>query len=338
MSYTRRYHEVVSKSETVSVSYPASQSGGTISRTVTVSIPVDVNIHVDTVPFDNSVNRCNGNVNLLTGAVVATEAAQISSIDRNSKKVAGTIVDGFFGYIRSEISQQIMELSQKVDSHLLHLRELAKSCVAKQKQMEVDYHRISDRYLKVFDDLNRELENRVHALNQPAFAFQKELGGNRANDTDMVGTVAVFGAEGGELQAKISASIAKKRALDTIGRINMFLWKKKQMQSTINHNMLNENVATTRFAPVCYIETAEKKSRIDKTVYQSSFLAGIEPNKLIDKFIEQSWEAPSKEDKDNLRQYFNSEVNRNYTTNNRHDERVRDMIFLLFNVDSIKSI
>jgi hypothetical protein len=323
---------------TVSYSYPASQNGGSGSRTVTVDIPVDVNILVDTTPFDRSVNNCNGNVNLLTGAVVATEAAQIASIDKNSQKVAGTIVHGFFGYIRSEISQQVMELSQKIDSHLLHLRELAKSCIAKQTQMEADYHRISERYIKVFDDLNRELENRIYTLNQPAFTFKSNTHAAPANDTALVSTVAVFGAESGELQAKISASFAKKRALDTIGRVNMFLWKQKQMQSTINQNMLKENVATTRYSPVCYIETKEEKARIDKKIYSSGFLSEIDSNKLIDKFVEQSWKTPAQPQKEDLRQHFNSEVNRKYTSDNQHEERVRNMIIRLFNVGSTISI
>src|SRR6202012_3821859 len=57
MSYSRQYSEVVSGTgtETVHVSYPASQSGGTVSKTVTVrvDIPVHVNIQVDTNPFDH---------------------------------------------------------------------------------------------------------------------------------------------------------------------------------------------------------------------------------------------------------------------------------------------
>ncbi len=334
MSYTRRYRETVSKTVTVSYSYPASQNGGSGSRTVTVDIPVDVNIHVDTTPFDQSVNHCNGSVNLLTGAVVATEAAQIASIDKNSQKVADTIVGGFFGYIRSEISQQVMELSQKVDSHLLHLRELAKSCIAKQKQMEIDYHRISKRYIETFDDLNRELENRIYALNQPAFTFKNNTRTDPASDTDLVSTVAIFGVEGGELQAKISASIAKKRALETIGRVNMFLWKQKQMQSTINRNMLRESAATTRYAPVCYLETGEEKGRIDKSVHNSGFLSEVNPNELIDKFAEQSWKAPTKEQKESLRQYFHSEVSHEYSSNDRHGDRVKKMMTRLFDVGS----
>jgi hypothetical protein len=338
MSYTRRYRETVSKTVTVSYSYPASQNGGSGSRTVTVDIPVDVNIHVDTTPFDRSVNNCNGSVNLLTGAVVATEAAQIASIDKNSRKIAGTIVNGFFGYIRSEISQQVMELSQRIDSHLLHLRELAKSCVAKQKQMEVDYHRITDRYIKVFDDLNHELENRIHALDQPAFNFTNHTHTSVASDTDLVSTVAVFGMEGGELQAKISASIAKKRALDTIGRVNTFLLKQKQMQSTINRNMLRESVAAIHYLPVCLLETREEKGKIEKNIYRSAFLSEPDTKRLIEHFRVQNWKTPAKEQHEGLRQHFNSALSLEHKSNDRHGERVRNMMIRLFDVGSTISV
>ena len=340
MSYDRSYHEVVSKTVTVNYSYPASQSGGSSSKSVTVDIPVDINIRVDTNPFDRSVAGCNSSVNLLTGAVVATEAAQIASIDKNSKKVAGTIVNGFFGYIRSEISQQIAELSQKIDSHLLHLRELAKSCVAKQKQMETDYNRISSRYLKIFDDLNKELENRIFELNKPAFVFKNDNDKHaiRTTGNDLVSTVTVFGLEGGGLQAKISASIAKKRALNAINQSNLFLWKQKKLQSTINQSMLNENVSSTRFSPICFIETSSEKNQIGKNVYQADFLPETNPRELIEKFQSQTWAAATKERKDNIQRYFNSEISNVYASNNPHDERVKEMIVKIFDINSIKSI
>ena len=176
MSYSRSYSETItlSGSETKTVSYPASENGGSTTVTVyyTEYVPVDVNIHVDTDPFEAGVAKCNSRVNLLTTTVVATEVAQIASIASNAKKVGSAVVEGFFKTIRSEISQQIMELSQKIDSHLIHLRELAKSCAARQKQMETDYNRISTRYSKIFNDLNNELSNRIYELNKPAFSFK----------------------------------------------------------------------------------------------------------------------------------------------------------------------
>ncbi len=301
MSYRRSYSEriAVHYSGSKTVSYPASQNGGstTVYYSGTEYETVNVNIDVDTNPFDRSVASCNSSVNLLTGAVVATEAAQLVSIDKNAKKVAGTIVKGFFDYIRSDISQQVMELSQRIDAQLLHLRELAKNCVGKQKQMETDYNRISSRYLKIFDDLNNELENRIFQLDKPAFVFKNNIDthSNRTSDNDLVSTVAVAGREGGELQAKISASVTKKRALNAINQARLFLWKQKKLQSTVNRSMLNENYSATRFLPVCFIETNGDKSQINKNVYHPDFLPKINQNEMFENFKVQNWANGSKE-------------------------------------------
>ena len=344
MSYSRRYHEriAVHYSGSTTVSFPASEHGGskTVQYSGTTYEDVNVNIDVDTNPFDRSVAGCNTNVNALTGAVVATEAAQIASIDVNSKKISGTIVDGFFGYIRSEISQQVMELSQKIDAHLLHLRELTKTCVGKQKQMEVDYSRVSSRYLKIFDDLNNELENRIFELDKPAFVFKKGIDSHadRTSDNDLVSTVVVLGREGGELQAKISASVTKKRALNAINQANIFLWKQKKLQSTINQSMLNENIAATQFTPICFVETNGEKSQVGKNVYQADFLPKINQNEMVERFKSQPWTNGTKEQKDNIQRYFNSEVSNAYTSANQHDERVKNMLVKIFNVNSIKFV
>jgi hypothetical protein len=339
MSYTKKFHERISI-------YYSDRGTGSCSCGKSVSCScsgyvhedIYTNIEVDTNPFDHSVENCNASVKTLTGAVVATEAAQLVSIDKNSRKVAGTIIDGFFGYIRSEISQQVMELSQKIDAHLLHLRELAKNCVAKQKQMETDYNRISSRYLKIFSDLNKELENRIFELNKPAFVFKSDNDKHaiRTTGNDLVSTILVSGLEGGELQAKISASVAKKRALDTINQAHIFLWKQKKLQSTINQSMLNESVTATRFSPVYFIETNGEKSQIVKNVYQAGFLPQTNSGELINKLQSQTWVAATKEQKDNIQRYFNSEVSNAYTSTNKHDERVKEMLVGIFNLDSIK--
>jgi hypothetical protein len=329
-------------SGSVSYSYPASQNGGsgTAHYSGTTYENVNVDIDVDTNPLDRSVANCNSNVNLLTSAVIATETAQLASINKNAKKVAGTIVKGFFDYIRSDISQQIMELSQRIDAQLLHLRELAKNCVAKQKQMETDYNRISSRYLKIFDDLNNELGNRIFELDKPVFIFKNNIDkhADRTSDNDLVSTVAVFGRESGDLQAKISASIAKKRTLNAINQSSLFLWKQKKMQSTINRSMLNENYSATRFLPVCFIETNGEKNQINKNVYQPDFLPKMNQNEMFENFKTQNWVSTNKEQKENIKRYFNSEISSIYASNSQHDDRVKDMIVKIFDVNSIKII
>lgn len=348
MSYTKIYKERITipyRGHTyVDVQYPASQSGG--SKHVRVDYDgetyenIYTEIEVDTNPFDRSVANCNTSVNALTGSVVAMNTAQVASIHKNSKKVAGTIVNGFFGYIRYEISEQMMELAQKLDAHLLHLRELAKTCVGKQKQMEVDYNRISSRYLKIFDDLNRELENRIFALDEPIFKFKHNADdhSNRTSDGDLVSIVTVLGKEGGELQSKISASVAKHRALVAINQANKFLWKQKKLQLTINQSMLNESIAATQFSPICFIETNGEKSQISKKMYQADFLPKINQNEMVENFKNQSWNNGTKKQQNNIQRYFNSEVSNAYNGTNQHDERVKDMLVKIFNVNSIQFV
>lgn len=339
MSYRRSYSQTIAVNYSGSVYYPKSESGGYASYNGTAYETVYVDIDVDTTPFDHSVDGCKNSVNMLTGAVAATEAAQIAVINKNAKKIAGTIIQGFFKTIQSEISQQISELSQKLDAHLLHLHEMAKSCVDKKRQMEKDYNRTSSKYLKIFNDLNKELENRIFEIDKPAFMFKKsiERHAGSAQDNEKASTAVLFGLEEGGLQAKICASIAKKRTLNAINQANVFLWKQKKLDTTINHSMLNENKAATCFLPVCFLETSDENSKIGKQVFQPDYFPPINPDELMDNFKNQHWTITGKETKDNIRRYFNSEVNQAYPANSPYEIRVKEMIVKIFDVNSIIS-
>jgi len=342
MSYTRRYSETVSK--TVSVSYPKSDSGG--NKSVTVEIPVDVNIHIDTNPFDRSVANCGNNVNLLTAAVVATESAEIVSKEKNSSRVANTIIGGFFSYIRSEISQQVAELSQNVEAQLMHLKELAQSCLAKKKQMEGDYIRISGRYVKIFEDLNKELSNRILELDKPAFVFKKETDDQkiRTSDNDLVNTVTIFGRESGDLQSKISSSIAKKRAFDTLNKAKMFLLQQKNLNTTIQQCMLSENVSNSFFSPICYLEVKNAGTQINKTIFSPDSLAALSGKSKKDElgkgFSSSSltWKKISQEDQKNISLYFDNELHAKVSKDDSHSVRVREMIQQISSLGSINVI
>jgi hypothetical protein len=206
--------------------------------------------------------------------------------------------------------------------------------------METDYNRISSRYLKIFGDLNNELENRIFELDKPAFLFKEESDNQaiRTSGNDLVSTVAVFGSEGGELQAKISASIAKKRALDTINKANIFLLKQKKLHTTINQSMLKESIAATQYSPVCFIETNNEKGQIGKNIYTQDFLPQTNPNVIIEDFQNQSWSAATKENKDKIQRYFNAEISNSYTSADPHTNRVKDNIVKMFNFNLIKSV
>jgi hypothetical protein len=254
MSYSRTYQETVSGSTTVS--YPASQNGGT--TTATVTIPVTINIHVDTDPFDNSVNSCNNHINVLTGSVVATEAAEILAINENSQKVAETVVDGFFKYIRFDISQQISEIKPKVDVMFLQLVKQQESCIAKKNQMSGDFARISERYTKIFNDLDKETSNRVKALNQSAFNSNSQINleVSRSFDTSLFNTSTIFNSEGSSAHSALFSSGLKRRTLSLINNAKKFLISDKVLGKKVKSILLDnsEGQSATYYLPVVFYE------------------------------------------------------------------------------------
>ena len=350
MSYTREYSEIVTGRvrRTVYIDYPASENGGSTSYEIDeeIDIPVDVNIHVDTNPFDYSIQSCENNVDILTASVVATEAAQIASKRENSIKVADSIIEGFFSYIKSEISQQIAELSTQIEAHLMHVKELANACVAMKKQMESDFNRISSRYASIFEDLNNELSNRIFQLDKPAFVFKKETDNQkiRTSDNDLVNIVTIFGVESGDLQSKVCVSIAKKRALDTLYKAKLFLWQQKKLNTTIQQSMLNENTTNSFYVPICFIETNNVNFQIDKNIFIDEYLTSLNnehhKNQLTEQFSSNStlWNNSSKENQKNLSSYFNSELNNSASGNDKHSVRVREMIQKIVDLSSISVI
>lgn len=342
MSYRRTYSETIQLEK--SFSYGPSQNGGT--ETITVTVPVDIVIDVDTDAFDNSVDHCRSNVDLLTAAVVTTQSVELASKRRNSQKVAGSIIGGFFSYIRSEISQQVAELSQSVDAQLMHLRELMQACISKKKQLESDYVRISGRYSKIFDDLNNELSNRIHELDKAAFIFDKQSKSQntRLAENQLVSTVSIFGVESGSLHSRISTSIAKKRALDTINKAKIFLWQQNKLNKTIQQSMLNESNTGLIYAPICYFETKNESNQIDKNIFLSDYLSvlndPLHKREFIDDFSMNTinWFKINDSYKNNLNMQFNAVLNNKSTKNDRHSLRVREMIRKMADISSIYTI
>lgn len=340
MGYRRSFTRRIAISYSGSVSYPASQSGGSVSYSGTAYEDVTVNIDVATDPFEHSVARCNTHVGTLTGAVVATEAAQIASIRDNARKVGRTIVDGFFKTVRSEITQQISELSSRINATLLHLRELAKRCVDKQRQMETDYNRISTRYLRIFEELNGELKNRIFELNRPAFIFKAE---SDENATRIVGgsqaaPALVAGRESSSLQALISASRSKKQVESMIREIDAFLMTQKRLDRVLQQCMLSESRETPIYIPVCYLETSAADGSIDRRSFQPDRASEIPRQSLEDSFAGKSWRDLPSPQAEHIRRFFNREVSDRYAAANPHEVRVKEYIARLFDVATIKSL
>lgn len=339
--YKKTIRKTLSKtvSYSGSVSYPASENGGSTSYngTKTAYIDVEINTYLDNRPVVRSVNSCENHVDGLTASVVATEAAEIKAKRDSSKKVAGSIIRGFFGLIKSEISQQMAELKIKTESELLHLQETAKNCLAKKKQMEKDFHRIAERYGKIFSELNSELDNRIHELDKPVFIAGNNLFSQISKLTDDGGSsvYTVFGADQSELQSNLLVSNVKKKTFEIINQIKQNLKVQRKVDSIIEENTYSSSNEKQFFMPVCYVEYN------DASNYQNTFLPfQIEEESLkkIDSYFGNSdinWNTISDEHKVKLSSNIAKEINAKLNHTDENYNRLLNTFNRIAKLDSL---
>jgi hypothetical protein len=231
MSYSRSYSTVIGGTVSGSVSYPASQNGGSTSVTLQWQEPVDVTIYVDTDPFDDSVTSVKRHVDVLTGTVVATEAAQLAQKVHSAREISRTVTDGFFTLIASDITQQMAVVKSKIDSLLLALADLSQGIARIHSQMGLDYGRITERYSRVFEDLDKETQSRVSALDEALFrtrlAASSQADRPRGRQSSVVPTI--FGGENSQSQAAVGAAGIRARMSHLLASASQFLGSDRKL-------------------------------------------------------------------------------------------------------------
>lgn len=337
MSYKREYHKRISipYDGYVTYTYPASQSGGTgsVRYSGVAHEDVQVNILVDTDPFDDSVKGCNHHVDALTGSVVATEAAQVKSIREKGRQIGDTVVEGFFSTVRFEISTQITELTKRVEALLLDMNEKQKKLLALRKQMEKDYHRTAERYGNIFSELDHELENRVHALDQPVFSMAHNVyeAEDRFMDSDILNVVAIAGRENALLDAQIGTALAKDHARKALTEANDFLAKKQATELTLTRCKIDGSADQRFYAPVCCFAAKDEHNVMDAQAYAGDFLPGGLSQQVAKDFDFDRLPDISDEDKANIDIYFRNMLGESSTAD-EHAVRVKNTISKLYSI------
>ena len=296
---------------------------------------VDVQIDVDTTPFDESISDCNDDVNGLTASVGAMNAAQCVSIKENTDKISKTLIDGFFNTVRTDLSTQRAELEQAIEARLLLLRQQAASLKEKQQTMENDYARTTARYQKLFSDLNNELSVRIHEVDQPVFNLVKEIDvqSDRMLHTDMVQTVVTMSKESSILQAQISAATVKNHALEAMGKAHSFLTSKAHSERTILNTTIEGTGEDKYLVPVCYMQTESEKLHVDQKCLVPEYYSrnsDIE-EKLCDTLDEYEFPEQTEPENEQIKSYIQNEIVQGIPGNDSHSNRVRAMINKMLN-------
>lgn len=337
MSYRRSYTGYVHYSGTVS--YPASENGGSVSYSG--SEPVYITIDVDTNAFDASVGHCNNAVNALTGAVVATEAAQVESKRQASKQIASTIVKGFFDYVGADLSQKIKELSSKCESLFIALMGHKDNCLSKSKQMQDDYNRISKRYSKIFEDLDKETVSRIEVLDKPTFQFaesaQKLV--DRNSNTELLGISTISANENIKLETVLSCSHVKQQASVLLDKANCYLQGTYRLANSVRDMLDDSQAENDILLPVMFVESVKnienKETRIigtdDGFTPSGDGVDSTLRSKFMSKDVE--WGNMNSNDFDKVISYLNAEVQ-----SDQMDDRTLKTMLGLLNGQAIQTI
>lgn len=178
MSYTRSYSSSITVSGTKTVSYPASQYGGSKTVSFTETVPVNVSITVETSPFDNSVHNAEVNVDGLTASVATMNAANCAAIAQNAEKISQSLINGFYNLINNDIAMKKSENNSQLQAKIALLMELSNDTKDKHIRMEEDIERLSAHYGSIFRDLDSDLAKRIKEIDRPAFLLSDKIRGN----------------------------------------------------------------------------------------------------------------------------------------------------------------
>lgn len=337
MSYTRRFAKNITVHYSGSVSYGPSQSGGSKSYSGTVTETVYFDVHVDTEPFDEEVHEMKGHVDLLTGSVVATEAAHVASINETSRQVGDTIISGFFKTVKSDISQQITELKTRSEALLLQLNKLASQCNEKKRQMGVDYQRLAERYSKIFTDLNNELENRIYSIDEPVFHVARSLDsvGNLNGDNGLIAVASISSGETSRVHSMIAANLAKKEAINAIEMGKKYLSVQRATDIVLDKCLLPVGKGATLSSPYCFLETTNADGTLNREVYSSPLLEGVDKESLASKLNGLWGREVNESEVRAIGEYFNTSIAGELSNSkNEHEKRVAQMTAKLFDLSN----
>ena len=258
MSYSRTYHETVYGSRTVTVhyDYPASENGGSGSESVTVDIeiPVTIDIDVDTNPFDRSISSANRQCKSAYWFCCCDRSRSCCSKIKGSKAVADTIIEGFFGLIKSEINQQLTEIKPKVEALLVEMLQHQESCVLKKNNLKVILEEYPERYSKIFLTWIKNFATEF-LLNQSAVGVHGTLTTrvHRSFSDISSGVATIYNKEGSyHLQSMLFATSLKTKALSLIESAKI-IYSLKNLSAQLHQILSQEEKELSNKANSCSV-------------------------------------------------------------------------------------
>ena len=317
MSYSERYHANIPFSGSVPYSYPASEHGGTGVAHYSGAVPVNVTINVNTGPFDGSVKKFNNSVDVLSGSVVAMKAAQCAAIQKTAAEVSTSVINGFFGTIKTELSQQLQALDSAIKATLGLLMQQGRAVTEQKDAMEGDYNRVSSRYIRLFADLDNECHKRIYTLDKQSFTLsekvQKELLSESSVNTAAMNLLGI--EEVSSSKTLVFISSLNRKALDVLQTLHNYITQESKLNSLVNSLLSNEvtdgNIPF--FVPVVWTESdkpedgnVRHENFIPDCVQQGKQAITEKTDSFCTGVSQSEWRAVEKSGREALNREFNA--------------------------------
>ena len=107
----------------------------------------------------------------MRNSVVACNAAEVAHKIASTQQIGKHISKGFLGYITASLDMQNMEECSNVEAVVAELQSQSDELANRKLVMIDDYDILTTRYSAVFENLDRELVQRIHMLMEPCFRF-----------------------------------------------------------------------------------------------------------------------------------------------------------------------
>lgn len=256
--------------------------------------------YVDTSEMAQEIHSVKNHVNATTTAVVGMQAAVIKAQADGADHVCKKVNQGFYALIHSQISQKMATLQSKVDAQLLRLNQQRKQLLAIRERMERDYQMISGRYLKTFNTLNRNLEQRITEIDRPVIAFantEAKKITNRGNQ--LVSTVPMGQSESIKTSQTVTSSNLKYRAAKAIRSIDSFIGDSNRLNAITDRILLPRPIADDAkmlSLPVCIAESCiDAKGNAQTQVFVSEIGISKDARQSIETQVSASYRDGSME-------------------------------------------
>lgn len=232
-------------------------------------------VTVDTAPMASKMESISKNVNLTTGAVVVMKdsllKAEMEATDFLCKNVNG----GFYDLIISQISQKSALAQSETKAFALELVQQARELQHLQVRMGKDYAMITKRNVTLFNTINKELENRIMALDKEVIDFvKKEIKKVESRVVEHIAAVPVNQSESLSVSQAIVAARIKAEADKLIEAMFQYLKMEKEQEVSTRRMIYPERVEKRKeeCIPVLYCTTSAASNNAD-SVYVPEYLS-----------------------------------------------------------------